>query len=182
MVEEVAACSPWLTGTHPCAAETNLARCPSLSAQPAPKAADVPPLCAIPHEKAPQHGKELALSSHWGRKLSSPQEGFAVGSKGCERLSCHGNRGPGTNRVQLLHIHSSAVVRAASERCTAPSGPEHAGGTGTSHTTLGGCWVTFLETLGSFSLGGETLHDAEVRDSGTTRVGKGTVRERQTDR
>lgn len=92
VVGEVAARSPRLTGTHPCAAGTDLARGPSLSAQPAPKAADVPPLCAIPHEKAPQRGKELALSSHWGRRLSSPQEGFAVGSKGCERLSCHGNR------------------------------------------------------------------------------------------
>lgn len=49
-------------------------------------------------------------------------------------------------------------------------------------TILGGCWVTVLETPGSFSLGGETVRDAAVGHSGANRVGKGSVREGQTDR
>lgn len=97
---EVAARSPWLMGMHPCAARTDPAPGPSPLAQLASKAAHIHHHCAIPHGKAPQRMHTGAQAAHQGagaeqplgRRLSSPWQGFAVGGKGCERPSCHGNR------------------------------------------------------------------------------------------
>lgn len=43
-------------------------------------------------------------------------------------------------------------------------------------------WVRVLETPGSFSLHGETVCGAGAEHSSANRVGKGSVREGQTDR
>lgn len=50
-----------------------------------------------------------------------------------------------------------------------------------SRTTLGGCCVLVLETPRGFSFGGEMVRDAEVGHSSTNRMGKGSVREGQTN-
>lgn len=65
------------------------------------------------------------------------------------------HRGPGINRAQPLDIHPSAMLRASSQHCTAPTSLEHAGGTGTNHTALVGAGSWSWNLPGAFPFVGK---------------------------
>lgn len=109
-----------------------------------------------------QRAKELVPGSHRGRRLSSPWQGFAVGGKGCERLSCHGNRsmeGLGSaesnHSTSIPRCHLSTTWHPATWRCRDKVPPPWVG-TGS---------LTVLDTPRGFSLGGEMVCGAGVRHS-----------------
>lgn len=108
--------------------------------------------------------------SYQGRRLSSPWQGFAVGGKGCKRLSYHGNRSmEGLGSVESNH--STSILPCHLSTMWHPATPSTLEVQGQSPTILSGCWVAALDTPRSFSLGGEMVCDAGVRHSSANREG-----------